>query len=103
MSRPRISPEAAAQEAFLKEVRVRRAELDMTQRELGDAVGVVPSVMSKLLSEPDKLSAGRLRKMVHTLGINPMVMMAFLGYSAKDIQKLKGGHVYDPENQGGNQ
>lgn len=88
MSRPRRSPGAAAQEAFLREVRVQRAELDMTQRELAEAVGVVPSVMSKLLSEPDKISAGRLRSMVATLGISPCVMLAFLGYSQKEIQRI---------------
>ena len=87
MSRPRIDPEAAAREDFRKEVRVQRAELDMTQRELATAIGVVPSVMSQLLSNPDKISMGRLRKMVAVLGINPMVVLAFLGYSQKEIRK----------------
>lgn len=87
MSKPRVDPEVAAREAFRKEVRVLRAELDMTQRELAGAIGVVPSVMSNLLANPDKISAGRLRKMVQTLRIDPLVMLAFLGYNQKEIRK----------------
>lgn len=56
MSRPRTNPDDAARANFQREVKVRRAYLDMTQRELADAVGVAPSVMSVLLNDPDKIS-----------------------------------------------
>lgn len=89
MSRPRATPETA-KAAFVREIKIRRAHYDMTQRQLADSVGVVPSVMSTLLSNPDKISAGRLRAIVKTLEPDPLIILSFLGYSAKDIQKLSG-------------
>lgn len=96
MPRPRATPETA-KESFVREIRIRRAHIDMTQRQLAEEVGVVPSVMSTLLANPDKISAGRLRSIVQTLAPDPKIVLAFLGYSTKDIQKLKGGSVYDVE------
>lgn len=90
MSRPRATPETA-KAAFVREVKIRRAYCDMTQRQLADEIGVVPSVMSTLLANPDKISAGRLRTIVQTLAPDPAIVLAFLGYTTKDIQKLKGG------------
>lgn len=86
MSRPKANPEEVAKSNFQREVRVCRAYLDMTQRELADAVGVVPSVMSVLLNNPDKISDGRLRTIIKTLGINPKTILELLGYTPKDIK-----------------
>lgn len=88
MSRLRATPETA-KAAFVREVRIRRAHIDMTQRQLAEEVGVVPSVMSALLANPDKISAGRLRAIVQTLAPDPAIILEFLGYSPKDIRKLK--------------
>lgn len=95
MSRPRAtkeSMEASAREAFRQEVKVRRVYRNMKQSELAEAIGVVPSVMSNLLANPDKINAGRLRKIIAALDINPMIVLALLGYSKKDLQKA-GGEV----------
>lgn len=91
MSRLRVNPEEAARANFQREVKVCRVYLDMTQSELADAVGVVPSVMSVLLNNPDKISVGRLRTIIKTLGISPKTVLEFLGYTSKDIQNMKGG------------
>jgi transcriptional regulator with XRE-family HTH domain len=88
MSRPRVNPEEAAREAFKREVKVQRVYHDMKQSELADEVGVVPSVMSNLLANPDKISAGRLRKIIRTLSIDPVIILAFLGYTTKEIQSI---------------
>lgn len=91
MSRPRRTKadiEADARAAFQKEIRVRRVELDMSQNELAAEVGIVPSFMSNLLNNPDKLTAARIRTIVQTLELNPMVVMEFLGYTRKDLQRL---------------
>lgn len=88
MSRPRINPEEAAREAFKMEVKVQRVYRDMKQSELADEIGVVPSVMSNLLANPDKISAGRLRKIIRALSLDPTVILAFLGYTAKEIQNI---------------
>ena len=91
MSRPRRTKadiEADARAAFQKEIRVRRVELDMSQNELAAEVGIVPSFMSNLLNNPDKLTAARIRTIVQTLELNPLVVMEFLGYTRKDLQRL---------------
>lgn len=88
MSRLRVDPDESARVGFQREVRVRRAALDMTQNELADAVGIAPSFMSTLLSDPDKISVGRLRKIVKTLGPDLRVVLALVGASAKDIQRF---------------
>lgn len=92
MSRPRITPEMAAETAkknFQMEVKIQRVRLDMPQRELGDRIGVVPSVMSSLLANPDKISVGRLRGIIHALDLDPLVILPMLGFSEKDIRKLQ--------------
>lgn len=87
MSRPRATPETA-KKAFVHEIKMRRTDCDMTQGQLADAVGVVPSVMSNLLANPDKINAGRLRTIVQTLAPDPTIILAFLGYTSKDIKNL---------------
>ena len=88
MSKLRTNPVEAARANFQREVKVCRIYLDMTQRELADAVGVVPSVMSVLLNNPDKISVGRLRTIIKTLGIKPKTVLELLGYTPKDIKEF---------------
>lgn len=88
MSRPRQtkeSREAAAKDAFRQEVRVQRAVLDMTQGELADAVGMDRSVLSRFLADPDKLSVGRMRGISQALGLDPLTVLALMGYEKKDV------------------
>lgn len=83
MSRPRQtreSREAAAKDAFRLEVKLQRTRYGMTQGELADCADTDRSVMSRLLAEPDKLSVGRLRKIIHTLEIDRNIVLALLGY-----------------------
>lgn len=66
------------------------------QKSLGDAIGVCQSTAGNYLKYPANIQLGTLRKMVKVLRLDPAVMLMALGYTAKDIQKLKGGSVYDP-------
>ena len=94
MSRPRMTPEMAVEAArkdFQTEVKIQRVRCDMAQRELADQVGVVPSVMSNLLANPDKIGVGRLRTIIKVLSLDPIVILRLLGYSDKDIKKLREG------------
>ena len=89
MSRPRITPEMAAEAAkkdFQLEVKLQRVRLDMSQRELGDQIGVVPSVMSELLANPDKISVARLRGIIKALNMDPLPILRMLGISEKDLR-----------------
>ena len=68
-----------------------------SQNSLGNALGVCQATAGNYLKNPDCIQFGTLRAMVKLLRLDPMVILKALGYSAKDIQKLKGGPVYDPE------
>lgn len=68
-----------------------------SQKSLGNALGVCQATAGNYLKNPDCIQFGTLRAMVKILRLDPMVILKALGYSAKDIQKLKGGPVYDPE------
>ena len=89
MSRPRMTPELAVEKArkdFQMEVKVQRVKLDMSQRQLGDAVGVSPPMMSELLSDPDKLSVCRLRRIIRALDLDPAIILRLLGFTEKELR-----------------
>ena len=91
MSRPRQTAESrekAAKDAFRLEIKVQRVHYDMTQGELADVADMNRSVLSRCLADPDKLSVGRLRKIIQTLNIEPEIILALLGYSQKQIKDL---------------
>lgn len=91
MSRPRQtkeSREASAKEAFRLEIKHQRVNFDMTQGELADHADMDRSVLSRFLADPDKLTVGRLRKIVQTLDISPLTILALLGYEPKVIQNF---------------
>ena len=91
MSRPRMTPELAEEKArkdFQMEVKLQRVRLDMTQKELGLQIGVVPSAMSELLANPDKLSVARLRGIVKALDMDPATILRLLGFDNKIISRL---------------
>lgn len=91
MSRPRVT-EAMRQEmavdGFRTEVRVRRAHRDMTQAELAAQIGMDKAVLCQNLKAPDKLTVGRLRKMIQALDLDPLAVLALLGYDEKSIKNL---------------
>ena len=89
MARLRTDQAKAARDVFQREIRVKRAELDMTQKLLGDRIGVCPSQMSKMLADPDSIDVGRLRQIVAVLEPDPCVVLALLGYSSKAINKIR--------------
>lgn len=97
MSRPRMTPELAeqkAREAFLKEIRIQRAALDMSQKELGVQVGVSAPSMCELLADPDKISVARLRKIIRALDIDAAVILRLLGFDSRTVALLEdGGNV----------
>ena len=91
MSRPRQTAESrekAAKDAFRLEIKVQRVHYDMTQGELADEADMNRSVLSRCLADPDKLSVGRLRKIIHALDLNPLTILAVLGYDPRTIQNI---------------
>ena len=88
MSSPRRTPITDKNE-FDAEIRIRRAERNLTQGDLGAVIGVSPARMSGLLSDPDSLPVGRLRKIIKALSPDPLVLLAFLGYDQKILRQFK--------------
>lgn len=88
MSRPRSNSPIESRKAFITEVKVRRTYLNMSQNDLGKILGISPARISGLLSNPDELTVGRLRKIIQTLSIDPMIVLAFLGYDRKTITRF---------------
>ena len=91
MSRPRMTEalrQEKAVEGFRKEVRVRRAHYDMTQAALAEAIGMDKAVLCQNLKTPDKLTVGRLRGMIRALDLDPLAVLALLGYDEKTINNL---------------
>jgi hypothetical protein len=88
MPKLRVNAEEAAREAFRREVKIRRVCCDMTQQALGNELGLSSSWMSEMLSDPDKISVGRMRKIVRALKPDPAVILSLLGYPAKDVQVI---------------
>lgn len=94
MSRPRLTPEMAmdaARKNFQTEVKIQRVRCDISQKQLGEQVGVGPAVMSSLLANPDKIGVGRLRAIIRALELDPVIILRLVGYSDKDIRKLRDG------------
>ena len=90
MSRPRQTPELVAdnaRKAFQLEVKLQRVRFDMSQRELGEVLGISPPQISDLMANPDKLSVDRLRSIIRALSIDPLTVLHLLGYSDKDLRR----------------
>lgn len=88
MSRPRSNSPIESRKAFITEVKVRRTYLNMSQNDLGKILGISPARVSGLLSNPDELTVGRLRKIIQTLSLDPMIVLTFLGYDRKTIKRF---------------
>lgn len=89
MSRPRMTPELAAEKAkkeFQMEVKLQRVRFDMSQRELGETLGISSPQMSELLSDPDKLSVARLRGIICALDMDPLTILRLLGFTDKMLR-----------------
>lgn len=102
MSRPRMTPELAAEKAkkeFQMEVKLQRVRFDMSQRELGETLGISSPQMSELLSDPDKLSVARLRSIIRALDMDPLTILRLLGFSERVLRSL-GSEQQQPKASG---
>ena len=99
MSRIRQYAEEYLRADFLQEIRRCQGAADlMNGKLLSTASGVPYGVLMRRLKEPETFTLGEIRSIIKALHLNPVVLLKFLGYSGKDISKLKGdsAHVPDP-------
>lgn len=87
MPKLRVDPIEKAKTDFLREIKIKRAQYDILQRDIGAEINLSVSATSSLLSRPDDISVGRLRKIIAMLRLDPVIVMALLGYSVKDLKK----------------
>lgn len=91
MPKMKEDPEVAAREGLLRAVRIALADRDMNYKELGEAMGLEKSAVSRMVASPDDIKIRRLRSVIRILQLDPEAVLRFLGYSSKQIQCYKKG------------
>ena len=95
MPRIRQNRDKYAEADFRKEVKIRQGENDlMSKSALAEAADIPRATVQKRLQEPMTMTFGEFRKLNETIHPDPAVVLALLGYSAKEIHKLRS----DPAN-----
>lgn len=70
---------------------IRRAQVDadiMEKKSLAEAAGIPYSTLWKRLEAPENMSMGEFQKLLKVLPIPAEAVLAYLGYSTKEINKL---------------
>lgn len=76
---------------FVDEVNAQCARFGYrSQKALGDALGVCQATAGNYLRKPESIPLGALRNLVKLLHPDPVLLLKALGYTMKDIQKIKG-------------
>lgn len=86
---PRIRQRANVyrNEDFAKEVGARLKYLGLRQYDLAEHLGVSQAAVSKMLHDPGKIPAERLREIILFLQLEPRAILIFFGYPKKAIDK----------------
>lgn len=87
MPRIRQYTENYAAEDFRREMRSRMGYHDLSQRALAEKTDIAQSTISNRIRDPNDITVGELRSLNKTLGLNPAIVLALLGYSKKDIKE----------------
>ena len=80
--------EQEAREAIQKEILVNRTVRGIRQYQLADLLGVSAPTLSNLLVDVDSFRAGTIRKLVKSLGISPVSILKWLGYTEAQIRSI---------------
>ena len=70
-------------------VETMRKELNMNEREIGDAAGVSRQVISAIVNRKANTTASNLEKIAHALGVEPWMLLYPDGVSAARDLKAK--------------
>jgi hypothetical protein len=57
-------------------------------KSLGDALGIAMDTANNYIKRPEQIRIGTLRDMVRLLKPDPMIVLAAVGYTARDIKKF---------------
>lgn len=81
--------EREAIEALRGELNAQRWRYGYTSfKSLGDALGIAMDTANNYIKRPEQIRIGTLRDMVRLLKPDPMIILAAVGYTARDIKKF---------------
>lgn len=90
MPRIRQNADVYLRNDFIRAIRLGQVETNLMQKKkLADASGIPYSTLWKRLEHPEDLTITELRKLVGAIHLSPESVLAFVGYSTKDIKKLE--------------
>lgn len=92
MPKIRKRPEQVQQEAtaaFEHEILMQRTDLGILQQDLAVTMGISEPTVTHMFKDVDKMPASRIRQLVQILSLNPITVLRWLGYTDRDIKKLK--------------
>ena len=93
MSRIRQYADTYAKKDFQKVIGRAQVDAELTQKKmLAEASGIPYATLWQRLENPEDLSLTQLRMLLKVLPIPPEAVLAFVGYTPKEIQKI-GGRV----------
>lgn len=59
-----------------------------TFKSLGDALGIAMDTANNYIKRPEQIRIGTLRDIVRLLKPSPMIVLAAIGYTARDIKQF---------------
>ena len=83
-----LCPDLDAREEFRKEIIRQRVERDLMQHDIALELNLSDGTTSQLMHNLDKLTADRIRKLVRFLGLNPVALLRWLGYTEQQIKSI---------------
>lgn len=90
MPRIRQYAERDAKTDFQKAIGRARVDADLTQKKmLAEASGIPYTTLWNRLENPEDMSLAQFRKLLAVIPIPAEALLAFVGYSSKDIRKLQ--------------
>lgn len=87
MPRIRQNTDKYRNDDFAKEISARLKHLGLQQHDLAEYLGVCDATVSGMLRHPEKMTAERMRKVVHFLQMDSAPVLLFVGYKQKQINR----------------
>ena len=89
MAKTQRTVEAEAIDALRGELNAQRWRYGYTTfRSFGDALGIARDTANNYIKRPETIRIDTLRDMVRILKPDPMIILAAVGYTARDIKKF---------------
>lgn len=89
MAKTPMTIEKEAVDALRGELNAQRWRYGYTSyKSFGDALGIAMDTANNYMKQPDNIRIGTLRKIVKLLKPDPMIVLAAVGYTSRDIKNL---------------